>query len=904
MKLTRFLLVLSLFGLSLAASAQSVRYDAPATSTPGATVQVCSSPANGVPCSNYVTTFDSNGNACPNSAQDTPQPSGSACQANPDNQGHIGFWLSAGQFDYTICQPNAGCSGPITITLGTAGTGAITSVTAGHDLNGGGSSGNITLNVNTTLATGDMAVTQLAGDTSADIATDAFVAAALSASGLLPQSGCGVESIAGTLQVTVGACYNYTIGGKQYSSPLTTVTLAAADPTNPRLDLIGVNSSGAVFVTTGTPAAQPVAPTADPTSQLGLTTALIPANATSPTLTVVDIYHENAQSPTEWNTTSLGAPINLASTNNPYRGTKDIEATAATTGNYAQMTDPSAGTVQMQNYNNLVFYLRPKAAWAATRSLSVQWLNGGTATGNAVLILPTGTFGFTSSNLIYQQIAIPTSAFGINGVAVTSVRFTVSGSGATIGFYLDDITLQGGQNGNPPGVFESWLGTWASTTGYNPNNEVFYLGTSWIALSANTNSAPTLANTNWAPKVNIGTNQQVIFNAAGVLSGNAGMLFNSSTHALTLTGPVTASQFNGTGAGAFTLSGVEGAAASGVALSDILWADSTTHRWKFNPNNAGAFYVPGVGTAGTSAHCVQFATNGIDLADSGGSCGGTSYTLQIAGSSLTSGDTVNFNATTPTAPTNGYNVTFATSKASTTDSVSAALVGDGNALHCYLGNGTLAACPGGTYQPSILPLPPALGSFTWVNQSSFAATATASNNGNSILMTIPYATSLTWRLLEETAPATPYSVAFYINTAQEYASSSTMGVYFYDGTKLEGLEFLAQGGPSYGPRVERITNVNADGITVYGVNNVFAATGMEWPMPNRGGTYVRLRNSGTNIYFDYSLDGSNWINVYSEAVGAFITPTAIGFGGLCFYSGAVPQQISLQGWLITNSATL
>ena len=70
----------------------------------------------------------------------------------------------------------------------------------------------------------------------------------------------------------------------------------------------------------------------------------------------------------------------------------------------------------------------------------------------------------------------------------------------------------------------------------------------------------------------------------------------------------------------------------------------------------------------------------------------SAYVLQVGGTGLTCGDTVNFNAATPAAPTDGFNVTFATSKVGSVDSVSASVVGDGNAAHCLLGNGTFGTC--------------------------------------------------------------------------------------------------------------------------------------------------------------------------------------------------------------------
>lgn len=83
------------------------------------------------------------------------------------------------------------------------------------------------------------------------------------------------------------------------------------------------------------------------------------------------------------------------------------------------------------------------------------------------------------------------------------------------------------------------------------------------------------------------------------------------------------------------------------------------------------------------------------VAGSGGSTVCNSYIIEIAGTALTCGDTINFNATTPAAPTNGYNVTFAKSTTAGVDSVSAAVVGDGNAAHFFNGTGAFSAVSGG-----------------------------------------------------------------------------------------------------------------------------------------------------------------------------------------------------------------
>lgn len=321
---------------------------------------------------------------------------------------------------------------------------------------------------------------------------------------IAPQAlaGCGIEYVSG-LTYTVGAC-TYSINGTVYNSPLSNITLATADPTNPRIDVIFVDTTQVVQSITGTPAATPQQPVVDPSTQLELTFVFVPATATTPGNTVtVPIYLEG----TEW-TGSVGgtdsARVNLTSTNNPYLGTHDTEfgnGGTVTTTTFAQYTDPSAGTVNMSNYNSLVFYMRNKAAWPKTRSITVQWFNGSTPTGIPV-VLSNGAFGFnaTTNTTAYQQVSIPVSTFGIPGVPVTSLRFTVTGSGAALtGFYLDQVTLQGG---NGPLVFPSTLmnfkGAWSASATYATNDTVTSGGIGYVALAANTNVTVTTTAT-WRP---------------------------------------------------------------------------------------------------------------------------------------------------------------------------------------------------------------------------------------------------------------------------------------------------------------------------------------------------------------------------------------------------------------------
>jgi hypothetical protein len=549
---------------------------------------------------------------------------------------------------------------------------------------------------------------------------------------IAPQAiaGCGIEYVSG-LTYNVGAC-TYAINGIIYHSPLTSITLTAADPTNPRIDDIFVDTTQAVQAITGVPAVTPQQPVVDPSTQLELTFVLVPATATTPgNTTLVNIYMEGV----EWTGAkggTNGARVNLTSTSNPFSGTHDTEfgvggTVAATT--FAGYTVPSAGTVNLSNYNTLTFYIRNKAAWPSTGSVTVQWFNGSTLKGSGI-VLSNGAFGYnaTTNTTTYQQVSIPTSTFGIAGIPVTSVRFTVSGSGAALtGFYLDQITLQGGNGGIVlPTTLMNFKGAWSSTATYNPNDTVTNGGVGYVALLQNTNVTTTTAAT-WAalggggggggtlsaiaagtwpswltPTIATPSGPTATLSVtAGAIPYSAftGVAANSVLGALTATTPSglpmpscftsgtsaliwtpgvgfgcnaisggggggnttstsltnnflpkangvnsiidsklsddgTNLVYHGTGTvGSLTL--VEGTPPTGVALSDIFYADSTAHRWKMNNNAAGAFFLPGIATAGTAADCVKLAANGIDLVDTGSPCG-TGAGNVSAGGTLTS----------------------------------------------------------------------------------------------------------------------------------------------------------------------------------------------------------------------------------------------------------------------------
>jgi hypothetical protein len=144
---------------------------------------------------------------------------------------------------------------------------------------------------------------------------------------------------------------------------------------------------------------------------------------------------------------------------------------------------------------------------------------------------------------------------------------------------------------------------------------------------------------------------------------------------------------DGTGGSGIGLT--EGTPKSGSAGVDLLTGDSTTHQLLKNPNNTGTKVLVGASTtAATSGHCAQFAANGYDISDAGAACGTGGGSVNVNGSSVSS---PNFNGSTPAAGSNGKNVAWQVSGSS----VSAEVVGDGNAAHYLDGTGAYSTPAGG-----------------------------------------------------------------------------------------------------------------------------------------------------------------------------------------------------------------
>jgi hypothetical protein len=336
--------------------------------------------------------------------------------------------------------------------------------------------------------------------TNFDVPSNADLAAAIASvtggnsGGILPDGfvsgGNAIWTTGLAFKITAA---QYRIAGTLYTSAEQTVTLAAADATNPRIDVLYLDTGGLADKITGTASANPSEPDVDPATQLEVTFVTVAALATAPTgATNESVYLED----TEWTTTVTGTHITKNSTNNPRTGSKDVEATSAVTGDSILFNKGS--TVSASSYNALVFYIRNKtASWGTTRLRLHFQSSSGVRVGNIVTV-QSGTFGFSTTNTSsYQAVSIPLTAFAIPaGGSIQKLNIAVTGSTA-VGWYIDDMVLQ--LNGAGSGSTSGLTQTQADARYAQRSANLSDLGSATTALtnlglSANGKSLVTAAN--------------------------------------------------------------------------------------------------------------------------------------------------------------------------------------------------------------------------------------------------------------------------------------------------------------------------------------------------------------------------------------------------------------------------
>lgn len=287
-----------------------------------------------------------------------------------------------------------------------------------------------------------------------------------------------------------------------------------------------------------------------------------------------------------------------------------------------------------------------------------------TFTGDGVVDSSTPSTAVTTSGTVTATLKAQThdTVFGNVSGSTASPSFTAAPAGGTNGCSgTTDVTI------------------YTAGTGWGCH-QITGTGTvTSVGLTVNSTSPSGIFTVTGSPVTGSGT---LNFNLAG---NSGGIPYFSSSTVLSSSSLLTAHGVV-TGGGSATSPGSTSAGAADTIFMGNDAGTGSDPAFKAGPSGgtngcAGTTDTPTYNTSTHAWGCHQIT-------------GAAVYTLQVNGSGLAAGDTVNLNATTPAAPANGVNVTFATSKASTTDSISAAIIGDTTATHYLSGVGTWTTPPG------------------------------------------------------------------------------------------------------------------------------------------------------------------------------------------------------------------
>lgn len=287
----------------------------------------------------------------------------------------------------------------------------------------------------------------------------------LASGGIVTWSGVGL-----TYYVTSAIYY---IGGVQYVSPATTVTLDSADATYSTQYLFVVDTSATASFVRGTPAMLPLAPQPILGVQIALTSGItINAGATTPSTNFILFYNENLGEPTEATYGDNGGMVSdRDNTDNPFVGAKADYVSSYSNSRF-YWADDSDIVPSGSDVINFHIYLNG----AFSNQLFIALFDGASIASDYVRVTPAYGFNQVDSNN-YQNISIPLSAFNVSRATYNTIAFELVGSDLTgaKGFYVDYVNIQVGS-----GVATGTLipgGPFTSSnvqTGFNPGNNLTF----------------------------------------------------------------------------------------------------------------------------------------------------------------------------------------------------------------------------------------------------------------------------------------------------------------------------------------------------------------------------------------------------------------------------------------------
>lgn len=294
---------------------------------------------------------------------------------------------------------------------------------------------------------------------------------------------------------------------------------------------------------------------------------------------------------------------------------------------------------------------------------------------------------------------------------------------------------------------------------------------------------------------------------------------------------------------------------SASAVTLTLPAAPPTTKWRIHVQNIGA----GALTISPNGLQLDGASGSLSVAQNQGTqiaTDGTNYFTErgmgSSGSGLTDptttlGDLIVRGASAPTRLGVGTDGQVLTARSTATDGIDWEAPSGGNGI--------------------LTLTPPVLSNFTWVNQG----TATAVQNGNTIFVQTPNLAGDNIRLLVKSIPAAPKRIAIWFLGTMWQANYCGMGLALRESSSGKLVVFAAE----FNSGSTKLGAVKYNSPTSYNSDysgSPSTALSIPWPV----GLSFRL-DTGGNRYFDFSVDGPNWINQFSTLNTDFITPDQIGF---------------------------
>lgn len=499
----------------------------------------------------------------------------------------------------------------------------------------------------------------------------------------------------------------------------------------------------------------------------------------------------------------------------------------------------------------------------------------------------TGVNNGTSSTVIVSGMHLcPNMTTGMSGGCAISVGRSAAQSDDNVAF------LDFQYNGATPGQNRGFLGMGSSAglhaaIGWDWNQNVY------LPILLNAASLATDAN-------------------GKIIAGSGGGTTTNPLTAATTGGAAPGTTFNGSAPvtfdyHSFGAAGISGTPATGNCVD---WASSNTLGDTGSPCGSGGGGSPG-GVSGSIQYNNAGAFGGIDMGATANVplVSNGSHGAQLASGTLSTNGTGTsiYNVTTTTIGNLGT-LTGLTANASVVMVTDGATCGDTstgggsvNETLRYLGSstwGVIGCGPVGSVTPNGLfsqvmytPTTTSSGFTTALNQST---TFSATNNATGITVadTTPQSGTNTYEGIVGAYPSSPFTKTFLFSTPQP---SKTGSNWAYAGLIVTST--TASTSPAmqffFGTLSGTCTTIEVQGIT--NLTHSGTGTNIASTASNFCPAYLWLQyhDDGTNLYFSYSLDGSNWVQLYSVAKSSSYLVSqggSLNYLGVFLYNGASSGQ--------------